>query len=153
MTAVTSRVGLNTEHPTSYNLLLQLSKQAEASAASAGLEPRLVELVKLRVSQLNGCAYCQRLHFRDALVHGESTDRLAVLPTWRETGYFTEVERAALAVAETVTRIADRNHTEQGADTEELTAEQFSAVAWVATVANALNRVAITSRYTVAPER
>lgn len=149
-----NRVSLNREHPTSYKLLLGLGREAEASALAAGIEPLTVELVKLRVSQLNGCAYCQRLHFREALAHGESIDRLAVLPSWRETGYFSRVERAALIVAEDVTRIAERRDARPGADTTDtLTAEQFSALAWVATVMNALNRVAITSQYTVAQDR
>lgn len=147
-----NRVSLNVEHPSSYKLLLALAQEAEVSALAAGLDATVVELVKLRVSQLNGCAYCQRLHVREALARGESTDRLAVLPSWRETEYFSGVEQAALSLAEDVTRITERDARPGTAALEELTPEQFSAVAWVATVMNALNRVAITSRYSVAPE-
>ncbi|MGP3918477.1 carboxymuconolactone decarboxylase family protein [Nonomuraea sp. 10N515B] len=66
------------------------------------VDPLLVELVKIRTSQINGCAFCLRMHTRDALKKGESTDRLAVLPAWAETGYFSEFERAALRLAEAV---------------------------------------------------
>ena len=71
------------------------------------LEKSLVELVRLRVSQINGCAFCIDRHTTDALRLGEDERRLAVLPAWRDTPFFTPRERAALAWAEALTRIAD----------------------------------------------
>jgi AhpD family alkylhydroperoxidase len=75
---------------------------------ASDLEPRLLELLKVRASQLNGCAYCLDMHHRDARAQGETQRRLDVLAAWREAGeLFTERERAALAFTESVTRIAD----------------------------------------------
>ena len=83
--------------------MLGLEKQVEAS----GLEPGLMELVKVRVSQMNGCAYCIDMHTKDARARGETEQRLYALDAWREAPFFSERERAALAWAEAVTRVAD----------------------------------------------
>lgn len=77
--------------------------------ADCGLEYPLIELVKTRVSQLNGCAYCIDMHTRDARRAGESEQRLYALTAWRETPFFSERERAALAWAEALTLIAGRD--------------------------------------------
>ena len=66
-------------------------------------DPRLRELVRIRASQLNGCAYCIDMHTKDARAIGETEQRLYALPAWRETPYFTDRERAALAFTEAVT--------------------------------------------------
>jgi AhpD family alkylhydroperoxidase len=74
----------------------------------SGLPPVLVDLVYLRVSQINNCAFCLDMHTRDLLKKGQSTEKLALLQAWREAGsLFDERERAALAWAETVTRVAE----------------------------------------------
>ncbi len=75
----------------------------------SGLEPSLLELVKLRASQLNGCAYCIDMHTKDARARGETEQRLYALSAWRETPFFTPRERAALAWTEAVTKVADGN--------------------------------------------
>lgn len=75
----------------------------------SGLEPSLVELIKTRVSQINGCAYCIDLHTKDARARGESEQRLYALSAWQETPFFTERERAALAWAEAVTEVANEH--------------------------------------------
>ena len=146
------RVNIGKQHPAGYKALIALSAAAEESAAAAGLDPLLIELVKIRTSQINGCAFCLRTHTRDALRKGESTDRLAVLPAWAETGYFSETERAALRLTEAITRVSDGqvSDADYAAAAAVLSEEQVSAVAWLSTVMNAFNRVAITSRYTVA---
>ncbi len=74
--------------------------------AQSGLEPSLLELVKLRASQINGCAYCLDMHSKDARAHGETEQRLYALSAWRETPFYAERERAALAWTEAVTLIA-----------------------------------------------
>jgi AhpD family alkylhydroperoxidase len=79
----------------------------EAYVRQSGLEPALLELVKTRASQLNGCAYCIDMHTKDARAHGETEQRLYALPAWRETPFFSERERAALAWTEAVTLVAD----------------------------------------------
>ena len=79
----------------------------EAYVRQSGLDPRLLELVKARASQINGCAYCIDMHTKDARAHGETEQRLYALAAWRETPFFSERERAALAWTEVVTLIAD----------------------------------------------
>jgi AhpD family alkylhydroperoxidase len=73
----------------------------------SGLEPSLLELVKMRASQINGCAYCLDMHSKDALAHGETAQRLFLLDAWEESPFYTERERAALAWTEALTRVAD----------------------------------------------
>jgi AhpD family alkylhydroperoxidase len=70
-------------------------------------DPNLLELVKVRVSQMNGCAHCLHMHRQDAIKLGETDDRLLLLDAWRESALYTERERAALAWAEALTRIAE----------------------------------------------
>lgn len=72
-----------------------------------GLEPLLLELIKTRASQINGCAFCLDMHTKDARAQGETEQRLYALPAWEETPFFTDRERAALAWTEAVTRVAD----------------------------------------------
>lgn len=72
-----------------------------------GLEPSLLELVKARASQINGCAYCLDMHTKDARAAGESEQRLYLLSAWRETSFYSARERAALAWTEAITRVAD----------------------------------------------
>ncbi|HVJ43058.1 MAG TPA: carboxymuconolactone decarboxylase family protein [Dongiaceae bacterium] len=79
----------------------------ENHIAAAGLESSLVELVKTRASQINGCAYCIHMHTRDARAHGETEERLYLLNAWRESPLYTARERAALAWVEAVTLVAD----------------------------------------------
>ncbi len=79
----------------------------EAAVNKLGLEPSLLELVKLRASQINGCAYCVDLHSGDARKRGESERRLHAVAVWRESPFFTDKERAALAWTEALTRLAD----------------------------------------------
>lgn len=79
----------------------------EMSLARCGLDHNLLELVKLRISQMNGCAFCIHMHSTDLRKHGESELRLAMLPAWREASIYSERERAALGWAESLTRLAD----------------------------------------------
>ncbi|MGB3699484.1 MAG: carboxymuconolactone decarboxylase family protein [Gordonia sp. (in: high G+C Gram-positive bacteria)] len=143
-------VNLSKQHPSMYQQVIELNNSAEAAAAGAGLDPLLVDLVKIRVSQLNGCAFCLRMHSREAMSKGESADRLAVIAAWWESQYFTDAERAALALAEDVTGLPVPD--QQRWDTGALNAEQVSAVSWIAIVMNTWNRLAVRSHYPVAPE-
>ncbi|MGB3485657.1 MAG: carboxymuconolactone decarboxylase family protein [Mycobacterium sp.] len=142
-------VNLSKQHPAAYKTVVALSKEADDAVERAGLDPLLGELVKIRVSQLNGCAFCLRMHTRDAIAKGESADRLALVAAWWESQYFTEQEQAALALAEDVTRLPvpePRNW-----DNGSLNDEQVSALSWLAITMNAWNRIAIRSHYPVAP--
>lgn len=86
---------------------LQAVRGVEAYIRQCGLERNLVELVKMRASQINGCAFCLDMHSKDLRRHGESEQRLYVLSAWAESSLYTPRERAALAWTEVVTRIAE----------------------------------------------
>ena len=113
---------------------------------NSGLEPSLLDLIKLRASQINGCAYCIDMHSKDARTKGETEQRLYGLSVWRETPYYTDRERAALAFTEAVTLIADRRVPD---DVYEQARQQFSDEELVKlmigiVIINTWNRFAIT---------
>ncbi|WBP85062.1 carboxymuconolactone decarboxylase family protein [Kitasatospora cathayae] len=147
------RVFIDKQSPKAYKALLAAAEVARAGAAEAGLDRRLVELVNLRVSQINGCAYCLNVHTRAALREGETTQRLGVLPAWRDTELFTARERAALALAEATTNPSDAaaQHAAYALAREALTEEEISAAIWVAITINSFNRVSIMSKHPVRP--
>jgi AhpD family alkylhydroperoxidase len=98
------RIDIHSVDPKAYQAVLALEKYVRAS----GLDPHLYELVKIRSSQLNACAFCLDMHNRDAREAGEDQRRLDVLAAWREApDLYTAAERAALALTEAVTRIGD----------------------------------------------
>jgi AhpD family alkylhydroperoxidase len=134
---------------------VQTSEAVGATAAAAGLERTAVELVNLRVSQLNGCAYCLDLHTRKALHAGESPQRLGVLAAWRDTDVFTPVERAALELAEATNdpTNTDAQASAYAAARLVLTEDQISAAIWVAITIGAFNRVSIMSKHPVRAPR
>lgn len=148
------RIDIGKTQPTSYKALMALHHASIDAAAGAGVSARVIELVKIRASQINGCAFCLRLHSADALAVGETPDRLAVLPAWRETQYFTDAETAALRISEYVTDISTAELSEDVYATigEALSPDQIAAVHWLAIVINAFNRVAIASHNPVVPE-
>ncbi len=150
---MSERVNLGKSAPKLYQAVAAMEKLASEATASAGIAEGFSHLLRLRASQINQCAFCVRMHTRDALATGESSDRISVLPAWRETAYFTEKERVALALVEAVTLISD----DQVPDTiyeqaaASLSVDEISAIEWVAIVINAWNRIAISSRYPVKP--
>ena len=89
--------------------IYQTMSALQAYVDSCGLERPLLELVKLRASQINGCAYCIDMHTKDARALGETEQRLYLLNAWRESPVYTERERAALEWTEAVTLVADTN--------------------------------------------
>lgn len=91
--------------PDAFKAMLDL----EAGVHRGGLEPSLIELVKMRVSQLNGCGYCLDMHSKDARAAGETEQRLYLLSAWREAPFYTPRERAALSWAEAVTNVAQND--------------------------------------------
>ena len=95
--------------PGLFDALQSLSEAANDAASQAGLSPATLELVNLRASQLNGCAVCLDMHTRGATKAGEADERLFTLAAWRDTPYFTDSERAALALTEAGTRLADHS--------------------------------------------
>lgn len=145
------RVYVDKQSPKAYHAMVEASAAVKATAADAGLDRILVELVNLRVSQLNGCAYCLDVHTRTALREGETTRRLGVLAAWRDTELFTPRERAALALAEATTHPADAAAQEAAyaAARERFSDAEISAVIWVAITINAFDRVSILSKHPV----
>ncbi|MEV5975292.1 carboxymuconolactone decarboxylase family protein [Streptomyces sp. NPDC051921] len=145
------RIYLDKRSPAAYRALVETADAVRATAADAGLDRILVELVNLRVSQLNGCAFCLDVHTRAALRAGETTRRLGVLAAWRDTELFTARERAALALAEATTHPADALAQERayGEAREVFDDDEVSAVIWVAIAINAFNRVSILSKHPV----
>lgn len=148
-----SHVNIGKVYAGPYKAMLEFNAQAAAAGADAGLPPLLMELVKIRASQLNGCAFCLKMHCADAVEAGETADRLAVVAAWWESQYFTPQEQAALQIAENVTLIGDHGRlADRGVDIESVLDEkQIAAVTWLAVVINSWNRIAISSHYPVHP--
>ncbi|MFF6875647.1 MULTISPECIES: carboxymuconolactone decarboxylase family protein [unclassified Streptomyces] len=143
-----SRVALKKVTPDVSAAMGSLHAAAVSAAQGAQLEPELLELVRIRASQINGCAFCLDMHTADARERGESERRLYTLNAWRETPFFTERERAALALTEAVTlvhdsRVPDAVYAEAAAVFDE---NQIAALIWAATVINAYNRIAVATR-------
>ncbi|GHF13164.1 carboxymuconolactone decarboxylase family protein [Streptomyces spiralis] len=145
------RVFVDKQSPEAYRALAATAEAVKGVAAAAGLDRITVELINLRVSQLNACAYCLNLHTRAALRAGETTQRLGVLAAWRDTELFSPRERAALALAEATTHPADA--TAQAAAYADarsaLSDDEISAAIWVAITINAFNRVSVMSKHPV----
>ena len=111
-------------------------------------DPRLRELVRIRASQLNGCAYCIDMHTKDARAAGETEQRIYALPAWRETPFFTARERAALAFTETVTLLA-QTHVPAEAYQEVAALyrpDEIAALVSLIVVINAWNAVGVSTR-------
>jgi AhpD family alkylhydroperoxidase len=120
----------------------------EAASRQTSLEPALVELVRARASQLNGCAYCVDMHARDALKAGDSQQRLFALPVWRETPFFTARERAALELTEAGTRLTDGPVPDEafGRAAAEFSETELAELIWTIAVINAWNRLGAVAR-------
>ncbi|SEO45612.1 carboxymuconolactone decarboxylase family protein [Actinacidiphila rubida] len=147
------RVFIDKQSPGAYRSFRESAAVVRSVAADAGLERILVELINLRVSQINGCAYCLSTHTTAALEAGEDVRRLGVLPAWRDTELFSPSERAALALAEATTSPSDATAQEAAYASARavLTDDEISAVIWVAITINAFNRVSILSKHPVRP--
>ncbi len=119
----------------------------DAAARKVSLEAALLELVRARASQLNGCAYCVDMHSRDAIEGGESPRRLFALPVWRETPFFTGRERAALELTEAATRLTDGGVSDEvyARAAAEFTDVELAELIWAITVINAWNRLGATA--------
>lgn len=139
-----NRINLSKVSPEAYEAMQGIEKYI----AKSGLDKKLYKLIKMRASQINGCAYCINMHTREALAIGETAQRLFLLDAWRETELYTEKERAVLALTEAMTLIADRqlpDHIYQQAAAH-LTEKELAAVIMAVVVINGWNRIAITTR-------
>jgi AhpD family alkylhydroperoxidase len=138
-----ARLELNA-NPAAYQAMLQLEQFVRGS----GLNPTLLELIKIRASQVNGCAFCIDMHTKDARLHGETEQRIYALNGWRETPFFTSEEQAVLALTEAVTLIA-ANHVSDALYEEVsqyFSPEQIANLLLAIITINAWNRIAIVAR-------
>ncbi len=118
--------------------------------SGAGIEESLLQLVRLRASQINGCAYCLDMHWKDLRALGESEQRLYSLDAWRESPCYTERERAALAWTEAVTSITDGHVPDPvvEATRRQLTERELADLTLAVAAINAWNRLSIAARLT-----
>lgn len=141
-----ARIELRAAAPDAYRAMLEL----ERSVRATGLEPRISELVKVRASQLNGCAYCLDMHARAAREAGEEQRRLDVLCAWREVPWFSEREQAALALTEALTRVGEAGVPDEvyAAAAEVFDAAELGALLFAVVTINAWNRIAVSTHMT-----
>lgn len=135
---------LRTASSSVHKMLMNLRDEVDTAAAEAGIEPVTVDLVRIRVSQLDGCAAGLRQHVQSALARGEDTDRIMVLSAWRDTSYFDDGERAALEIAEDT--VCSRDLAAPAPDIAPLPTlppHQAAAIRWLAVVASTINRLAV----------
>ncbi|WAU81772.1 carboxymuconolactone decarboxylase family protein [Streptomyces sp. Qhu-G9] len=144
----TPRVALKKITPDVSGAMGALHGAAVSAAQDAKLEPELLELVRIRASQINGCAFCIDMHTKDARAQGESEQRVYALNAWREMPFFNQRERAALALTEAVTLVHDGHVSDAvyAQAAEVFDEAQIAALIWAATVINAYNRIAIATR-------
>lgn len=138
------RLNLADVDPKAYEAMLGLEKYL----AQSGLDKTLLELIKTRASQINGCAYCINMHTRDAIKNGETAQRLFLLDAWRETALFTDKERAVLALTEAMTLIATAAVSDEvyEAAKRHLNDQELAAVIMAVVTINGWNRIAVTSQ-------
>lgn len=147
------RINLGQATPDLYKKVAELDQLLAIHIQHSGLAEGFVHLLKLRVSQINQCAFCIRLHTQDALKAGESIDRISLLNAWRETEHYNRQERASLTLIEAVTLISSDRVSDKiyFAAQQHLSDAQITAIEWIGILMNAWNRIAICSRYPVHP--
>lgn len=136
------RMAIGRQAPAVYRAMVAFD-QAEDT-----LDPVIRELVKVRVSQVNGCAFCIDMHTKDARAAGEREERLYLLSAWRETPFYNARERAALALAEAATRLTDGPVPDDVYDqaARHFEPAELAALIWRIAIMNAWNRVGVTTR-------
>ncbi|HVB32180.1 MAG TPA: carboxymuconolactone decarboxylase family protein [Gemmatimonadaceae bacterium] len=141
---VNPRFSYATSAPGAYQAMVGLEKYLH----QCGLEESLIHLIKLRASQINGCAYCIDMHWKDLRAIGENEQRLYSLDAWRECPYYTDRERAALAWTEAVTLVADGHVPDAVYDEVQphFTEKELSDLTFAIATINAWNRLAISAR-------
>jgi AhpD family alkylhydroperoxidase len=135
------RVDYTKAFPKGYEAMLG----PEGEVRGSGLEPLLLELVKLRASQINGCAYCLDMHSKDARARGENEQRLHVLAAWREAPFYSPRERAALAWCEALTLVPQTGAPDEvfAEVREHFSEEEIAALTFQIVAINGWNRLAV----------
>lgn len=146
-----TRVHLSKTEPAAYKALEAFSRTVGEICAANGIDDRLKELVMVHSSQLNGCAYCTRVHVEKATAAGIDADTLTQIPAWRESGVFSDRECAALELAEAFTFIQDDGIPDDVYNRvgSVFTEKGYAALSWACVSINAFNRVVIAGRYPV----
>jgi len=147
--APAQRLALARVAPEFHRSLIALDRLAQANLG----DPVIADLVNLRASQINGCAYCLDVHSRDARKKGEAEHRLHTLAAWRETPFFTPRERAALALTEAITLVAATHVPDEVFDeaAKHFSEPELAHLIGMITTINALNRVGVSTRMSPAP--
>jgi AhpD family alkylhydroperoxidase len=145
---IPARLDFDTLAPGFSPAMAHLDKAATRELDQAGIDPRLRELIRIRASQLNGCAYCIDMHTKDARAIGETEQRIYALPAWRETPFFTVRERAALAFTESVTLLASTHVPDQAFRdvAEQFSAAEIGALVSLIVTINAWNAIGVSTR-------
>jgi AhpD family alkylhydroperoxidase len=149
-TATSERLDINADARPLYSAQVALDRAVGESA----LDPALRDLVNVRASQLNGCAYCVDMHSRDALEKGETQRRLFAVAAWRESPLFDDRERAALALTDAVTQIAtqaDRIDPAYEAAAAHFPTEELAALLYAIATINTWNRLAVPTHMVFEP--
>jgi AhpD family alkylhydroperoxidase len=144
----TTRVQVSEAFPAALSDLLRLAGTTRRIATEAGVAPELLELVKIRASQLNGCTFCLDMHTREARTAGESERRINLVAAWHETDLFSPTERLALELTETLTRLAETRDVPDDLYDRALavfTEHQFAAIVHNIAMINVWNRLSVAS--------
>ena len=147
-TQIPVRLDIDTHAAGFAKAMAHLDNAATRELDRADIDPKLRELIRLRASQLNGCAYCVDTHSRDARAIGETEQRLYAVAVWQEMPLFTERERAALAFTEAITLVA-RDHVPQAAYdavAAQFTPDEIAALVSLIVVINAWNAIGVSTR-------
>lgn len=149
------RVHLSRSARPAYDALEAFSQTVGEIAAEAGIDARMKEIALVHASQLNGCAYCVRIHVDRAVAAGLTADEIAQIATWRESGVFTARERAALELAECYVYIHEDGIPDEVYDHVGgiLSEPEYVALSWLLVSINAFNRITIAGKYPVPPRR
>ncbi len=147
-TGPTVRLDLKSRAPEFFKAMAHLDHAATRELDRVGVDPRLRELLRIRASMLNGCAYCLDMHTKDARALGETEQRIYALSAWRETGFFTEKERAALALTEAVTLVSDDHVPSEvyAAAAAVFAEDEVAALLTLIVTINAWNRISVSTR-------
>jgi AhpD family alkylhydroperoxidase len=141
---MSNRIKLFQSHPDAYKAVMVL----ENYVVNSGINKTHLELIKIRASQINGCAYCLDMHTRDALKNGETQQRIFVLNAWHDTSFFTEEEQAILKLTEEITQISHAGVSDQTYDKAAavLGDDYLATVIMAISTINVWNRISISTR-------
>ena len=130
--------------PVLYRTLFQIQQEVDKS----GIDHKLLDLIKIRASQIDGCAFCIDMHTIDARAHGETEQRICALNAWREGPFFDDRERAVLEFTESVTRVSETHVPDEVFDEvhKHFSEQEIVNLTWAVITINSWNRLAITFR-------